>query len=112
MSALGQKPTYAAQNDMSALHPIATAKADIGLANGHVRFTPESRHVRCTSRCLLWARSGSGDYSITSSARPIRVLGTVRPSALAVFRLMINSTLVDCWTGKSAGFSPLRIRPV
>ena len=29
MSALGQKPTCASQNLMSALHPIATAKADI-----------------------------------------------------------------------------------
>ena len=48
-------------------------------------------------------------YSITSSARPISGSGMVRPSALAVFRLMINSTLVACWTGRSAGFSPLRI---
>jgi hypothetical protein len=30
MSALGQKQTYAAQNGMSALPPIATAKADFG----------------------------------------------------------------------------------
>jgi len=29
MSALGQKQTYAAQQSMSALPPIATAKADI-----------------------------------------------------------------------------------
>jgi hypothetical protein len=28
MSALGQKQTYAVQKAMSALHPIATAKAD------------------------------------------------------------------------------------
>jgi hypothetical protein len=25
---------------------------------------------------------------------------------------MISSTLVTCWTGKSPGFSPLRIRPL
>src|ERR1700692_4880998 len=31
----------------------------------------------------------------------------VRPSVLAVFMLMISSTLVVCWTGRSAGFSPL-----
>src|SRR4029450_13468323 len=24
----------------------------------HVRFTPKSGHVRCTSLCLLWANSG------------------------------------------------------
>jgi hypothetical protein len=29
MSALGQKPTYAVQHVMSALPPIATAKADM-----------------------------------------------------------------------------------
>ena len=34
-----------------------------------------------------------------------------RPSALAVLRLTISSTLVVCWTGRSAGFSPLRTRP-
>jgi hypothetical protein len=51
-------------------------------------------------------------HSITSSARPSSVSGKVRPSALAVFILMISSTFVDCWTGKSAGFSPLRTRPV
>src|SRR6516164_3342776 len=51
-------------------------------------------------------------HSMTSSARPSSVIGTVSPSALAVLRLMISSTFVACWTGKSAGFSPLRTRPV
>src|SRR5207249_5836594 len=52
------------------------------------------------------------DYSITSSARPSSVSGKVSPSALAVFMLMISSTLVACCTGRSAGLSPLRMRPV
>jgi hypothetical protein len=51
-----------------------------------------------------------GRYSITSSARADRVGGTSIPSAFAVFRLITNSNLVDCCTGKSAGFVPLRIR--
>jgi hypothetical protein len=51
-------------------------------------------------------------YSMISSARPRSNCGTVRPSALAVLRLRISSTFVDCWTGRSAGFSPLRMRPV
>src|SRR5262245_14331330 len=51
------------------------------------------------------------DHSITSSAAACRVIGTLRPSAFAVLRLMIRLTLVDCITGRSAGFSPLRIRP-
>jgi hypothetical protein len=36
------------------------------------------------------------------------MIGTVRPSALAVFILMMSSTFVDWCTGRSAGFSPLR----
>jgi len=40
-------------------------------------------------------------HSITSSARPSSVSGTVSPSALAVLRLMISSAPVTCWTGRS-----------
>jgi hypothetical protein len=50
-------------------------------------------------------------YSITSSARPRSGSGTAMPSAFAVLRLMTNSNLVTSCTGKSAAFSPLRIRP-
>src|SRR5262249_24430135 len=49
-------------------------------------------------------------HSITSSARASSVEGTVRPSALAVLRLMISSYLVGACTGKSAGLAPLRMR--
>src|SRR6516225_2113717 len=49
-------------------------------------------------------------HSITSSARSSMLGGTVRPSALAVFRLMISEYLVGCWTGRSAGLVPLRMR--
>jgi hypothetical protein len=52
------------------------------------------------------------DYSITSSAVICMICGTVRFSALAVLRLITNSNLVDCITGRSAGFSPFRIRLV
>jgi hypothetical protein len=50
-------------------------------------------------------------HSITASARPSNAKGNVIPSAFADFRLRTNSILVACCTGKSAGFSPLRIRP-
>src|SRR5262249_14987081 len=49
-------------------------------------------------------------HSITSSARASTVAGTSRPSAFAVLRLMTSSYLVGACTGRSAGFSPLRIR--
>src|SRR5262249_52768362 len=51
-------------------------------------------------------------HSITSSARASSVGGTSRPSAFAVLRLITSSNLVDCTTGRSAGFAPLRMRPV
>src|SRR6476659_866597 len=49
-------------------------------------------------------------HSITSSARARSIAGTSRPSALAVLRLMTSSYLVGACTGRSAGFSPLRMR--
>src|SRR6185437_11874300 len=48
-------------------------------------------------------------HSIASSAWASRSGGTVRPSVLAVLRLITNSNLVGCSTGRSAGFAPLRI---
>jgi hypothetical protein len=73
MSALGQKQTCAMQNVMSALPPIA----DMCSATRYVRFVPMA--------------DISARYSITSSARPISVFGTLRPSALAVLRLITSS---------------------
>src|SRR5262245_2684992 len=49
-------------------------------------------------------------HSITPSARASSVSSTVRPSALAFLKLITSSYLVGAWTGKSAGFSPLRMR--
>src|SRR5262249_34793212 len=49
-------------------------------------------------------------HSINSSARASSVGGKVRPSALAVLRLITSSYLVGACTGRSAGFSPLRMR--
>src|SRR5262249_34232670 len=49
-------------------------------------------------------------YCITSSARPRSDGGIVRPSALAVLRLMTNSNFVGACNGRLAGFSPLRMR--
>ncbi len=45
-------------------------------------------------------------YSITSSARARIADGIVRPSALAVFRLMTSRNRVACSTGRLAGLDP------
>src|SRR5262249_20795357 len=49
-------------------------------------------------------------HSITSSARASSVGGTSRPSALAVFRLIVSLYVVGAWIGRSAGFSPFKMR--
>src|SRR5262249_44912173 len=49
-------------------------------------------------------------HSITSSARASSIGGMSRPRALAVFRFITSSYLVGACTGRSAGFSPLRMR--
>ena len=49
-------------------------------------------------------------HSITSSAATSKVFGTVRPSVLAVLRLMIISNLSDACTGSSPGLAPRRMR--
>jgi hypothetical protein len=54
--------------------------------------------------------SNDSPHSISSSARNRSDVGTLRFSALAVLRLITSSYLVGFCTGKSAGFSPLRMR--
>jgi hypothetical protein len=44
------------------------------------------------------------------SAGEQRRVGTSRPSAFAVLRLMTSSYLVGACTGRSAGFSPFKMR--
>src|SRR5262249_29770605 len=50
-------------------------------------------------------------HSITSSAMASSVCGTSRPSAFAALRLIANSNLVGCTTGRSAGRAPLSTLP-
>ena len=46
------------------------SKPDIHTAKSHVRFTPESGHVRCNPGCPLWAKSGHSEMSVSSSRFP------------------------------------------
>ena len=105
-------------------------RLEIGTAIGaqHNRLTVEHRAIdrqrrdgianagegvgivgRGASPQALAVKPQSGTYSITSSARESNEGGTVRPSALAVFKLITSSNRVGCSTGKSAGLAPLRI---
>jgi hypothetical protein len=55
-------------------------------------------------------RSRKRRYSITSSASASSVERNVDAERLGGFHLMAISSLVGCTTGRSAAFSPLRIR--
>jgi hypothetical protein len=116
MSALGQKQTYALQQAMSALHPIATAKAkfhkrrESEIPQKAMSALPPKADMCGATICALWAISGHQTYSNTSSARAITDGGTVRPIALAVLTLTAKVNFVGACTGRLVGFSPLRMR--
>src|SRR5262245_38186295 len=93
MSALGHKRTYAVQNGMSALPPIATAKADF-------RKRPCLLYPQKRTWAVQQWMSAMGQkrtcaiHSITSSARPSSAGGKMGPRALAVLRLITVSYFV------------------
>src|SRR5215211_1585030 len=88
-----------------ASQPLSPATTQHSLPSGRYSLLGPDLH-RQDRTSFAWRT-----YSITSSARASKVGGTVRPRAFAVFRLITSSNLVGCRTGRSAGFSPLRIRP-
>ena len=90
MSALGQKQTYALQQPVSALPPIATAKTDMPQLVMSAS-PPESRHVRCNEQCPLWAKSGhasSHRASVIASWRAVAVTSCGAPMAAAYSNLL------------------------
>jgi hypothetical protein len=86
--------------------------------NSAGRFTSGSS--RNSDKAALTLRATTGlmrcskkhFYSITSSARASNAAGTSTPIVFAVCRLMTNSNFVARRIGRSAGFAPLRMRPV
>lgn len=66
------------------------------------------------ARSLMESRHGAAGrcYSITSSAATRSVCGMEMAKAFAACRFITSSNLVGSITGSSAGFSPLRMRPV
>ena len=83
---------------LSALPPIAT----VGRTSQVGSFVPG------TDSCIAANRIR---YSIIPSATASSPGGKVRLSNFAACRLIMNSNLVARPTGRSAGFSPLRMRP-
>src|ERR1700722_20751088 len=80
--------------------------------------SPESRHshsrwhvskVPLLDSCTAANKAHRLVYSITVSARANSLSGIVRPSALAVVRLMTRSNSFGCSIGRSAGLDPRNI---
>jgi len=71
--------------------------------------------MKCRIGCPLLHMTTPGPPP--DSARPARTGSAYRgtaavcESALAVLRLTTDSIFTACWTGRSAGLSPLRMRP-
>src|SRR5262249_59158761 len=79
--------------------------------HGHCRLLRTRRERPRRRRAAEKSDELAPDHSITLSARASSVRRTVSPSALAVLRLMISSTLVACWTGRAACLLAFSIRP-
>ena len=93
-------------------HVRLGSKADMGNAHRYVRSTRKKADMCGANRNVRYGPIADIGpyYSITSLALARSDGGTVRPSALAVLRLITSSYLVGACTGSSAGFSPLRMR--
>src|SRR5262249_36655486 len=97
--------------------PSAKARRVLGRsgaekADDRHRRLLRTRRERPRRRAAEQRDEVAAPHSITSSARPSSVGATSKPSVLAVWALITSSNLVDCTTGRSAGFSPLRMRPL
>src|SRR5262249_30290933 len=97
--------------------PEASQPGDIGFRRAEVQI-PDHRHQLLRARRERPRGGRAAEqrdevaplHSITSSALASNVGGASRPSVFAVLRLMTSSYFVGACTGRSAGFSPLRMR--
>jgi len=83
-------------DSLEALDPDRPIReADINGGRRHVRYVP---------------LPDSPIYSMISSAVASSDSGAINPRALAVLRLTMSENFVGSWIGRSAAFSPLRMR--
>jgi hypothetical protein len=101
------------------LVPAARSSAWTGVRSGEPTAGSRGFCGRARNSGGAWLRpdllpcpsGGSGRYSINLSASASHLGGMSMLSAFAVARLNTSSYFVGSSTGKSPGFSPLRMRP-
>src|SRR5712692_1976052 len=81
----------------------------IGCVSGHVQASCGGTPGRDGVCAAAVDAASTIHHWMISSARPSSDGGIVRPSALAVLRLISMSNLDACITGRSAGRAPLSI---
>ena len=78
MSALGQKQTCAVQEGMSAFHPIATAKADIGKIGSRISrcaVVDRTANKSCKTDCKIVGQNFAKHWSGRRESNPRMQLG-------------------------------------
>ena len=109
--AIGEACSLQALAERSHAVLVPRARSTAKKPNHRHRRLLRARRERPRSRTDEKRDEAAPLHSITPSAVICMISGTVRPSVFAVLRLMASSNFTVCWTGKSAGFSPLRMRP-
>ena len=90
-------------------HQLERGCAVLGGARALLLLTSASGAAPSSTREQQTGNEITASHSITSSARMSSEGGIVKPSALAVLKLMIRRNLLGCSTGISAGLAPFRI---
>src|SRR5258707_11569308 len=85
-----------------ASHPLSPVATQHSLPTGRYSLLGPDFH-RLDPTSFSWRT-----HSITSPALTSTVLGTARPRAFAVLRLIASSNLVGTCTCRAAGLSPFR----
>src|SRR5262249_28720334 len=86
--------------------PAQYGTTDVGYAMHERRRQTKRRPAYAGSRLKLTDALGRSRLISQPSSR---TGGMVKPSVLAVLRLIVNSNVVGCSTGKSAGSGPFSI---
>jgi len=94
MSAMGQKQTYAVHQLMSALPPIATAKADFR-QEVMSALPPKADMCGALAHVCFGPKADIGDYSTTSSAIETSAGGIASPSVWKMAPQSPRELLVD-----------------